>query len=62
MTSITLMVKRLPSLQGTGDLTEWEESFAERVLKQTKNGDNTTSLTEKQVEVVTRIFNKNFAG
>lgn len=62
MASITTMVKRLTGLQGTGDLTEWEERFVASVLRQTANGDNTTSLTERQLEVVERIFNKHFAG
>lgn len=62
MASITAMVKRLPGLQGTGDLTPWEEQFVKDILAKTQQGDNTTSLTEKQVEVVERIFNKHFAG
>lgn len=62
MASITTMVKRLPGLQGTGDLTEWEETFVKDILAKTRQGDDTTSLTEKQIATVERIFNKNFAG
>lgn len=62
MASITAMVKRLPGLQGTGDLSKWEEEFVASILRQTQQGDNTTSLTEKQIDRVTELFNKHFAG
>jgi hypothetical protein len=43
---------------GTNDLSQWEGDFIASLVDQTKNGDNTTSLTEKQITVLERIFNK----
>lgn len=61
MASLTTMVKRCMGLVGTKDVTDWENDFLESIAKQTKEGDNTTSLSEKQIDVVERIFKKNFA-
>lgn len=54
------MVKQCAGLVGTDDLSVWEEEFMFSVLEQTKQGDNTTSLTEKQIDVVESIFDKHF--
>jgi len=62
MASLNNMVKRVAGLQGTGDLSEWEERFVASVLASTQGGDNTTSLTEKQIDVLERLFDKHFAG
>jgi hypothetical protein len=61
-TSPTLQVKRIAGLLGTKDLTDWEHRFVESVVKQTRGGDDTTSLTDKQLDVVERIFTKHFAA
>ena len=62
MTTINTQVKRLAGLQGTGDVTAWEDDFIGSILRQTRNGDDTTSLSEKQIEIVERIHDKHFAG
>lgn len=62
MTSINTMVKRVAGMLGTDDLTDWEEDFVTSINAQTHQGDNTSSLTEKQIESLERIFNKHFAG
>lgn len=62
MPSLNTQVKRVAGLAGTTDVSEWESDFIESICRQTKNGDNTTSLTEKQIEVLERIFNKHFAS
>lgn len=56
------MVKRLRGLQGTGDLTDWEERFVESILEHTRDGDDTSLLSEKQLDRVEEIFNKHFAA
>ena len=61
MASLTNMVKRCMGLIGTKDVTDWEDSFLQSIAKQTNEGDNTKSLSEKQIDVVERIFKKNFA-
>lgn len=61
MASINVMVKRISGLLDS-DLSEWEQDFVESVAKRTRDGEDTTMLTEKQVDVVERIFKKHFAG
>ena len=62
MKSIGTMVKRIEGLVGTSDVTEWENNFIESVVEKTDCGNNTSRLTEKQLEVIQRIHNKHFAG
>lgn len=59
--SIGTMIKRIAGLQGTGDISEWEDNFIGSVIERTDEGNNTTILTAKQVEIVERIHNKHFA-
>jgi hypothetical protein len=61
MVSLNNMVKRISGLTSK-DLTEWEEGFVESILERTDNGTDTSMLSEKQILVVERIFNKHFAG
>jgi len=58
--SIGAMVKQLQPLCGTSDLTAWETDFVENVVLRSNNGTLTTRLSEKQVEVIGRIYNKHF--
>lgn len=61
MTSINTMVKRISGLAGTNDVSDWEDDFILSIVEQTDESDNTTSLTEKQITVIERIFRKNFS-
>lgn len=61
MASLNTMVKRCAGLVGTKDVSDWEDDFLQSVLEKTRNGDNTSSLTEKQIDVLERIFHKNFS-
>jgi hypothetical protein len=60
MASLNTMVKRIAGLAGTNHVTEWESQFIESVLARTKQGDDTRPLTEKQIDVIERIFSKHF--
>lgn len=62
MASLNTMVKRVGGMVDTKDLTKWENGFVKNVVAQTGNGDNTTSLTENQVDVLERLFDRHFAG
>ncbi len=62
MASLNTMVKQCAGLIGTKDVTPWEDQFLQSVVERTAQGDNTTSLTEKQVEVLERIHSKHFVG
>lgn len=59
-TSITTKVKRIAGLVGTKDVSDWEDEFIRSVLQKTRNGDDTRPLSEKQIDVIDRIFSKNF--
>lgn len=62
MASINTMVKQCSGLLGTHDVNDWEERFLSDICERTNDGDNTSMLTEKQVEVLERIWRKHFAG
>jgi len=62
MTSLNTMVKKCAGLVDTTDVSDWENQFLKSVIEKTGEGNNTTSLTEKQIDVLERIYGKNFAG
>ena len=62
MASLNIMVKRVAGLQDTTDVTDWENGFIKSVVQKTNNGDNTTSLTEPQIDSLEELFNKHFSG
>ena len=62
MTTLNTMVKRVAGLQDTRDVSEWESEFIASVIEKTRGGDDTSKLTEKQVDVLQRIFRKHFAA
>jgi hypothetical protein len=59
--SIGNMIKQLSGMLGTRDLSSWQQSFVRSVAEQSNEGADTTSLSDKQVEIVDTIFRKNFA-
>lgn len=61
MASLNTMVKRVSGLTDN-DTSEWERKFIASIVRQTNDGDNTTSLSEKQIESLERIFDKHFAA
>lgn len=62
MASLNTMAKRCFGLLGTHDITPWEQGFLERIAEQTKNGDDTSSLSERQVVSLENIHDKHFEG
>lgn len=62
MASLNTMVKKCAGLVDTTDVSDWENQFLKSVVEKTGEGRDTTSLTEKQVDVLERIYGKNFAG
>lgn len=61
MASINTMVRKVAGMVDTKDLTAWENKFVKNIVAQTGNGDNTSSLTENQVDVLERIYERHFA-
>ena len=60
MTSTSTMIERLDGCKGTGDLSPWEESFVSTLTVRLHSGQ-VTALSDKQVELLERLFNKHFA-
>lgn len=61
MASLNTMVKKCAGLVDTTDVSDWENQFLKSVAEKTGEGNNTTSLTEKQIVVLERIYGKHFA-
>lgn len=62
MTSLNTMVKRVAGLADTKDITDWENQFVKSLVERTRNGDNTTTLTDKQIERLEELHSKHFEG
>ena len=60
MASLNTMVKKCSGLLGTNDVNAWEDKFLSDLCERTNDGDNTTSLSEKQIGVLERIYKKHF--
>lgn len=60
MKSIGAKIDQIEGLLGTTDLSEWEDDFVTNVVKKTHGGEVTTGLSEKQIEIIDRIYKKHF--
>jgi hypothetical protein len=54
-------IKQLGALVGTKDVSEWENDFISSVVGWSDNGQNTRSITEKQINVIDRLYERHFA-
>lgn len=61
MKSIGQKLQQCEGLIGTKDVNDWESEFLGNVLERSNGGKDTTKLTAKQIEVVERIYNRNFS-
>ena len=61
MKSIQQKVQQVCGLAGTSDVSEWESNFLTSIDERTDGGRNCGALTEKQIEIIERIFSKHFA-
>ncbi|CAN5714396.1 hypothetical protein BH10PSE18_BH10PSE18_07990 [soil metagenome] len=62
MASLNAQVQKVAGLAGTPDVNPWEDTFIASIVRQTQNGKNTSSLTEKQVDVLERLYERHFAS
>lgn len=58
--SVNTMVKQIAGLTDD-DVTAWERSFIISIVERTRDGVECSGLTERQLEVIERIFLKHFA-
>ena len=60
--SIGTMLEQLDGLRDTNDLTQWEQEFVTSVLERyLKAKKDSTVLSPKQVEVISKIWHKHYA-
>lgn len=62
MASLNAMVLSVSGMVDTNDLNAWENEFVQSIVEQTDEGKDTRTLTEKQIDVLTRIYRKHFAS
>lgn len=61
LVSIGTKIKQVTGLVGTKDVSPWEDRFLQSIGRTTGDGEHTLALTEKQIEVIDRIWEKHFA-
>lgn len=61
LVSIGTKIKQIVALTGTKDVNDWEDRFLQSVGQKTGDGEHTTALTDKQVDVIERIWERHFA-
>lgn len=60
MISLGTMIKRISALAGTKDVSPWETEFIRSIERRTQEGKVTDSLTEKQIDIISRIHSAHF--
>ncbi len=61
MKSINSKIQQIGGLIDTDDVNNWENEFISSIVEKTQNGIVLTGLSDKQVEIIDRIYNKHFA-
>ena len=62
MKSIGAQVRTIAGLAGTNDVDDRTSQFITRVVEQTGNGNQTASLSEKQIDWIGDIHKKHFGA
>lgn len=59
MKSIQQMIVELDNFRGIDDVTEWEDGFIANMVRHlAQNAQSTEKLSDKQVEVIERLWRK----
>jgi len=59
--SLGTMIKQIAALEGTDDVTPWENGFINSVVAWSSGGDNTATITPRQADTIERIWSKHFS-
>lgn len=54
-------IQQLQGLRGTKDVTSWENGFIENLATFLPPGGQVEAMSEKQVEIMDRLWGKHFA-
>lgn len=60
-TSIGSKLKKAEGLIDTRDINEWESNFLQSLVDKAARDKGTQNFTEKQIDVLERIYSKHFA-
>jgi hypothetical protein len=60
MKSVGAMLGQLHNLLGTRDLSDWDISFIASCWSRSGEGRITSTLTDKQLEVLERLYRRHF--
>jgi hypothetical protein len=61
LVSIGTKIKQVAAMLGTSDLTDWEQGFVRNVANKFITAHTSAGLTDKQIEIIERIWEKHFA-
>ena len=61
MKSIAQKIEQCSGLIGTADVTDWETQFIESMQRALARDHSSAGLSEKQIDIIDRIFNRHFA-
>lgn len=59
--SLGTKIKQINGLFDTKDVSRWENGFILNVYTMSQRGDKTEMLSEKQIEIIDRIWERHFA-
>jgi hypothetical protein len=60
MKSLGAKVKQVGAMADTRDLNTWENDFVKRVVEQSRNGQDTRTLSPAQVAKVEELYRRHF--
>lgn len=61
LVSLGTKIEQISGLSGTSDVTDWESGFIVNIYAVSAGGTKTASLSEKQIEIIDRIWERHFA-
>jgi hypothetical protein len=61
LVSMNTKIEQLRAMLGTRDLTDWEQGFVRNVADKFTAAQSSAGLTERQIEIIDRIWDKHFA-
>lgn len=59
--SLGTKIEQINGLSGTSDVNDWESGFIVNIYTVSARGTKTAALSEKQIEIIDRIWERHFA-
>ena len=61
MKTIAMKIEQLDGLTDTADVTPWENAFITSIVSRMRPDKDTRWISDKQVDIIERIWEKHFA-